>query len=102
MDTAFKEQLPPEIAALVDHIEGFAGRKISVELNSRPVSPTSPNPDSLAARVTPTEAAILLRSRDVFPPHDVLHELLHIERMWVERIPQLAVWTDDPRDTRIG
>jgi len=99
MDTFFKAQLPPDIATLVDDIESLAKREISIEVDTRLVSPTSPNPDSLVARVTPTEATILLRSRDVFRPHDVLHELLHIERMWVERIPQL-VPIHDPHGTR--
>jgi hypothetical protein len=99
MDTFYKAQLPSNVVTLVDRIESFAKREISVAINNRPISPTSPNPDSLAARVTPTEATILLRSKDVFPPHDVLHELLHIERLWVERIPQL-VPVHDPHGTR--
>jgi len=99
MDTFYKAQLPRGVAALVDRIERFAKREIAVEVDDRPRSPTSPNPDSLAARVTPTSATILLRSKDVFPPHDVLHELLHIERLWVEEIPQL-VPRHDPKGTR--
>lgn len=99
MDTFHKAQLPRGVATLVDRIESFAKREISVEVDNRPRSPTSPNPDSLAARVTPTSATILLRSKDVFPPHDVLHELLHIERMWVEGIPQL-VPKHDPKGIR--
>jgi len=96
MDTIFKAQLPLEIVTLVDSIESFAKREISIEVNTRPPSPTSPNPDSPVTRITPTEATILLRSRDLFRQHDVLHELLHIERMWVEQIPQLMA-RDDPR-----
>lgn len=99
MDTFYKAQLPSGVATLVDRIESFAKREISVEVDNRPRSPTSPNPDSLAARVTPTSATILLRSKDVFPLHDVLHELLHIERLWVEEIPQL-VPRHDPKGTR--
>jgi len=99
MDTFYKAQLPPGVATLVDRIESFAGREISVEIDNRPRSPTSPNPDSLAAHVTPTSATILLRSKDVFPPHDVLHELLHVERMWVEGIPQL-IPRHDPKGIR--
>jgi hypothetical protein len=100
MDVFYKGQLPGAVATLVDRIESFTKREISVEIDSRPVSTTSPNPDRLAARITPTEAAIVLRSRDVFPAHAVLHELLHIERMWVERVPQLLP-IHDPRGTRI-
>lgn len=99
MDTFFKTQLPPDIAKLVDDIESFARREILVEVDTRPVSPSSPNPDRLAVHVTPTEARILLRSRDVFRPHDVLHELLHIERLWVEQIPQLLP-IHDPHGNR--
>src|ERR1043165_8017081 len=99
MDTFFKAQLPSNIAMLVARIESVAKREISVDVDSRPVSPTSTNPDRLSVRITPTDATILLRSRDAFPPHDVLHELLHIERMWVERVPQL-VPAHDPLGTR--
>lgn len=102
MDSFFKAQLPPNITVLVDRIESISAREISIEIDTRPVSPTSPNPDSLIARVTPTEAAILLRSRDLFPPHDVLHELLHIERMWIERVPQLVSVHPSSVRTRIA
>jgi hypothetical protein len=99
MDNFYKAQLPRDVTTLVDRIESFAEREISVAVDNRPRSPTSANPDSLAAHVTPTSATILLRSKDVFPPHDVLHELLHIERMWVEGIPQLMP-RHDPKGTR--
>jgi hypothetical protein len=89
MEALYKAKLPPNITALVDRIESFARHEISVAVDTRPVSPRSPNPDRLAARVTEREATILLRSSDVFPPHDVLHELLHIERLWLEGIPQV-------------
>lgn len=102
MDTFFKTRLPPNIIALVDRIENFARHEIAVEVDERPVSPTSPNPDRLAARVTERDATILLRSRDVFPPHDVLHELLHIERLWVERIPQVLPHPEANRVTDTG
>jgi hypothetical protein len=102
MDTFFKAQLPSNIKGLVDRIEGFANREIAVEVDGRPVSPTSVNPDRLAAQVTHTSATILLRSRDVFPAHDVLHELLHIERFWVEGIPQVLPRNDPSRITITG
>lgn len=59
------------------------------------VSKASPSEKSRS----PKEATILLRSKDVFPPHDVLHELLHIERLWVEGIPQLMP-RHDPKGAR--
>jgi hypothetical protein len=89
MDAFFKDQLPLNITALVDRIEAFARHEIAVAVDTRPVSPTSPNPDRLAADVTERAATIYLRSRDVCPAHDVLHEVLHIERLWLEGIPQV-------------
>ena len=94
MDPFYKSRLPANIAGLVDRIEDFAKREIGVAVDDRPVSLTSPNPDRLASNVTHESAKILLRSRDVFDPHSVLHELLHIERLWVERIPQLLAKYD--------
>jgi hypothetical protein len=41
MDTFYKAQLPSGVTTLVDRIESFAKREISVEVDYRPRSPTS-------------------------------------------------------------
>ncbi len=89
VETRFRKRLPGEVAELVDRIETYAGREILVDIDTSPVSSTEPNPDRLATHVTETEVKILTRDEDIFPPHGVLHELLHIERFWVEQVPQV-------------
>lgn len=94
MDEYFKSQLPSQVTDLVDRIEIFAGREINVVIDTRPVSPTDPNPDRLATEVTENSATIYLRERTKFPTHGVLHELLHIERFWIEGVPQILPLND--------
>lgn len=98
MDHFFRSQLPASVAALVDQIESYASRELLVAVDARPVSPTDPNPDRLAAEVTERTATIYIRSRESFPPHGVLHELLHIERFWVQGIPQVLPVQDPDGD----
>ncbi len=100
MDTFFKSQLPSAVASLVDRIENFAGREIEVLVDTRPVSPSDPNPNRLATEVTERRATIFVRSRDCFSAHGALHELLHIERFWIEGIPQILP-LHDPDGERI-
>jgi hypothetical protein len=95
MDDFFKSQLPTPVASLVDRIENFAGREIVVAVDTRSVSPTDPNPDRLATEVTEQSAIIFIRARDSFPSHGVLHELLHIERFWIEGVPQVLPLHDE-------
>lgn len=89
MERRLKEQLPVKVQRLVDDLERFADLEIGVKVDPNPVSTTDPNPDRLAADITQHHATILLRSEDDFPPHSVLHELLHVHRWWIERVPQV-------------
>jgi hypothetical protein len=85
----YKDQLPISVQALADQIETFAGLPIAVRIDSRPVSPMDPNPDRLALDANAMGATVLLRSED-FSPHGFCHELLHLERFWVQAIPQVV------------
>lgn len=98
MDNAYRAQLPANVAALVTRIEDFANREIQVTVDTRPVSETDPNPDRQAIEVTERRATIYLRRKDSFPIHGVLHELLHIERFWLEGIPQVLPLRDPDGD----
>jgi len=100
MDRHYKDQLPQQVAVLIDQIEAYARREIQIAVDTRPVSPTDPNPDRLAAEVTEQRATIYLRAPDAFPPHGVLHELLHIHRFWVDGIPQVLP-VHDPDGERL-
>lgn len=90
----YLSRLPDPVRDVVVRIEAFADSEIQVEVDSRPVEPTDPNPDRLACEVTEHTATIWLRAADVFPTSAVIHELLHIERYWNERIPQIMPTTD--------
>lgn len=82
--------LPDQVLQLATSIEAFAGREIEVRINPYLPSPTDPFPNSPAAMVTETSAAILIRESADIEPQGVLHELLHIERYWVLGIPQIV------------
>lgn len=60
-----------------------------MQLDQRPISQTEPNPGRLSSSANHDAATIFTRSEDVFPPHGVLHELLHIRRYWIEAVPQV-------------
>lgn len=89
MQSTFKDQLPANVVSLVDELERFSGCEICVALEESTSSATGPNPDRMATRVNERGAVILTRSEGIFPPQGVLHELLHIQRYWVEAIPQV-------------
>ena len=90
-----RSRLPKSVQALVDRIEAFAGLPIQVGPNPRPPSATDSNPDAVDAYISPQRALILLRNKR-FEPQGVLHELLRIERYWVEQIPQIVPLDDAP------
>ena len=90
MEPSYKETLPQNAQALVDHIEQFAGVEIHVKVDpSRPVSPTDPNPNRPELVFTATSAEIFLPTSN-FSPHGIVHELLHTERYWLQGIPQVV------------
>ena len=82
-----RKALPANVLALMDDIEAFAQREILFSFNDRP--PPVEYPNSAACYVLEDEARILLREGAPISPQDILHELLHIRRYWIERTPQL-------------
>lgn len=94
MNHEYLSRLPDPVRDLVVRIEAFAETEIQVKVDPRPIEPTDPNPDRLACEVTERTATIWLRAADAFPPSSVSHELLHIERYWNERIPQILPTPD--------
>ena len=93
MQPEFVERLPPTVAALLTELESFAGSPIVVEADQTPASTIEPNPDRMGVLVRSSGATIVIRN-GVFDPHGALHELLHVRRYWMERIPQII-----PRDS---
>jgi hypothetical protein len=84
--------LPPHIIALMDYIERFAGREIEFSFNHLP--PPTQYPEAAASYVQEDMARVLLREGAPISAQNVLHELLHIQRYWVEHTPQLEPLLD--------
>ncbi len=80
--------LPEASLELLREIEDFAGLEIAFERREEPASPSIPNPDSPAARVSHDGATISVY-KDVINPSGITHELLHVYRYWVEAVPQV-------------
>src|SRR5262245_10877599 len=79
---------------LWDRIEATTRLPVEVAHNEHP--PPLENPNAAATQVEAGRAVILLRESAPISERDVLHELLHIERYWLERVPQLEPLRDHP------
>ncbi len=88
MREEFLKQLSDQVIVLVNEIEKFSGREITVHPNPHPVSPTDPNPEAMACAVSESRAQIYYRNANL-DVHGFTHELLHIRRWWVKGIPQI-------------
>ena len=93
--------LPTNVQHLIDEIETAAGTPIIFAPNPYPISQTDPNPMGPACAVTHTNATIYLRDTENIDDHDILHELLHIHRFWVEMVPQVLPTGDDSDHLKI-
>jgi hypothetical protein len=79
----------------MDRIEDFAGTKIEVRPNPNPISSLNPKPNAAELAISHEAAWILVR--DTVTGGDILHELLHVERYWMEQVP-LLLPTDDHQE----
>ncbi len=101
MNSAYLDRLSPAVRALVVETERAAGIDIDVELDS---SRDGRGPDGagiLACDINERGARLLVPNDNYFPDGGVVHELLHVRRILVERVPKLtsnlafARWTPD-------
>lgn len=90
MNKKYRGLLPSPVLDLVDRIESFANLEIGVEPNPYPLRSTDPNPNHLALSADNIGATILYRNLADIHPHAMLHELLHLERFWLEQVPQVV------------
>ncbi len=90
MDLKYSSQLSKPVLTLVDQIEQYTGKEILVKINPNPLSPNDPNPTAPAASVSGDGAVIYLRNLDEISEQGFLHELLHIKRYLMDRIPQIV------------
>src|SRR5262249_29258125 len=82
---AVRKNLPANVLALMDAIEAFAGLEIGVTGRSGPPRRN----DAASATLSFDYATIILPASGSISPLVMLHELLHIERYWMQGVPQL-------------
>jgi hypothetical protein len=75
--------------SLLEEIEAFARLQINFAQYTFPLRATSFNPKAPATEVSPDGATIYLHDFDTIDQHGVTHELLHIQRYWIDRVPQI-------------
>lgn len=81
--------LPEKSKDLLEKLESLAGREIAFAAYATPPDPSEVNPDAPATEMTAAGARILMRDGSAIPPQGVTHELLHVERYWMQGVPQL-------------
>lgn len=84
MKKEYINHLPQDIIRLVQEIESHIDDEIHVKVDEA-------RSYRLACEVDKHGAAILTHMRDYFPEDSVLHELLHIRRICLNKVPQLVV-----------
>jgi hypothetical protein len=82
-----RSELPDNVRCLMDGLEAYADQHINFAFNVRP--PPDSYPNAAACALEDAGATIFLREGASIIPQDILHELLHIQRYWIDRIPQL-------------
>ncbi|WP_175910698.1 hypothetical protein [Burkholderia sp. BCC1640] len=89
MDDRYRQQLPADLQALAQDIEGLSGFVIQVEVDAA-------RRGTLASYVDERRATLLLPQEEFFQPASVMHELLHLRRFLVDGVPQIVVNDDYP------
>jgi len=87
METRYRELLDSKGRALIDRIESYGSAEIGIEQCD----------EGPACVVSEEEATICFPNLDSISPEAFVHELLHIERNWPERVPQLFSNVEEPR-----
>lgn len=103
MEQTFLRRLNADIRRLVEEIEAFAGTEIEVRPAPAPTRPGEREPKAAVLIASEHRATLLCRTDQEPPPQAVLHELLHLQRYWVERVPQFVPAADpDGEKTKIA
>lgn len=84
MNGIYLSQLPHKIRSLVDEIEQYVGYEISVKIDES-------REDILACEVDEQGIVILIPNEGYFPDGAVLHELLHIRRFCLDKVPRIVL-----------
>lgn len=87
MKDFYYNQLSLEVRDLVNEIEDFCKVEINIEIDEN-------RTNALATEVTEMYANILIPKEDFFPEPSVFHELLHIKRFYVDKVPKIILCID--------
>lgn len=87
MDPKYFDALPADIRSLIDQIEGVSRTEIAV-------TPDPKRIDTLGCHIECGGAEILIPPNEYFPPGAVLHELLHIKRIYLDGVPRIVFCND--------
>lgn len=77
----FRENIDPGSQDLMDELEEFSGTKLEVEMRKDGVPAMGSYPDQKIGRIS--------LDKMNFSRHSAYHELLHLYRFWVLRVPKL-------------
>ena len=94
MESNYEDQLDDDVRDLVEQLERESETIIAVEIDSSRVRDCRHGTGPLASKVNTHGARILIPSRNHFPSDSVLHELLHIRRFLLERVPKIVQCDD--------
>jgi hypothetical protein len=91
MQRDYLKRLPLRVRALVEEIETYAQLEVRIE-----ASEPAPSDSLIVERGTPVTVRVEKDSGTIYVPtpnafatDSILHELLHVRRFWVERVPML-------------
>ena len=91
MKNNYLTMLPDDIQAFVLDIELKAVIDIRVAVDDSRTGRHPDEPDPLACDIDEDGATILIPRADYFPDGSVLHELMHINRFLVEKVPRINI-----------
>jgi hypothetical protein len=95
MDRSFRERLPSSAVPLVAEIEEALGRAIEVRQGEREMGSV----DAASLWCGGRDGNIYYFHPDDFVAQAGVHELLHLHRWWVEKVPQLVPVDEQPGNT---
>lgn len=90
MDNSYFDRLPLDIQELVEEIEKAVNFQIDIEVCEPDEKARRRCHSPLKCEVDQNGARIIIPAADRFPDSSVFHELLHIRRFLVEKVPRLT------------
>ncbi len=94
MDREYLDRLREDTRNDVESIEQLIGFEIAVKVDSSRANNSSDLPETLACEIDENGAQLLIPSRKNFPDPSVVHELLHIRRFLIDRVPKIVICDD--------